>query len=259
MAKIIVAAILCVGLYTGLAYCEAVSGLDIMKRNDATQVVNFEQGTISMTLTNSNNRVRHRKVAQKIMHTQKGLRYRFINFLSPGDVKGTKLLSLENKDDDDTQWIFMPAIKRARQISAANNTDSFVGTELSFEDLRREKLNEHTYTVIGEETIDGQPCYKIEAVPATPERKKISGYSKRILWIRKDNFVGVQSHFFDKKGDLMKVFQASDVRQLPSGHHRAFNFHLENVKINHTTDLLFSEIVIGKKINKRTFSVRNLK
>jgi hypothetical protein len=37
----------------------------------------------------------------------------------------------------------------------------------------------------GEETVDGEPCWKIESTPR-PDRR--SQYSKSMLWIRKSNY-----------------------------------------------------------------------
>lgn len=241
------------------AFAETLSGRSIMERNDAAQVSRYETSTLTMTLVNENNRQRERKLIQKIMHTEDGSRKRYIYFEKPGDVKGTKLLTLENKGAEDTQWIFLPAIKRARQISVANNTDSFVGSELSFEDLRREKLDEHRYVLLNEETVDGKSCYVVEATPSTEKRKAESGYSRRMIWIQKDTFLALKTHFFDKHSKLLKTFHAEDIRQFPSGDSRAFKFHLENVQNHHRTILEFNNISLEEEINKSIFSIRSLR
>ena len=40
-------------------------------------------------------------------------------FLSPADVKGTKLLTHSHKGEDDDQWLFLPAMKERKELVVA--------------------------------------------------------------------------------------------------------------------------------------------
>jgi len=249
---------LCLLLFAVIPAYALVTGRDIMGKNDSIQSLRFEESTLTMKLINKNGRERIRRVEQKIANNDKGLRNRFIYFLEPGDIKGTKLLTLENKGEDDTQWFYLPAIKQARRISAAENTDSFVGSELSFEDLRRERLDEYSYKLIGEDKIDGQECYVIEAVPKNEKSQKISGYSRREIWIHKDNYINVQVKFYDKNNKMLKYFKASEIRKLSSGDWKAHQIYMENVQTSHKTILEYDDFKINQQIDDQIFSVRYL-
>ena len=39
--------------------------------------------------------------------------------------------------------------------------------------------------MLGDDTVDGAPCWKIES---TPKQTKTSQYTRSIVWIRKDNY-----------------------------------------------------------------------
>ena len=80
-----------------------------------------------------------------------------------------------------------------------------MGTDFTYEDLRPENTAVHTYTVTGTEAIEGEPCWVIESLPATEREAADTAYSKRRLWIRKDNYTLVKREYHDKQGRLEKI------------------------------------------------------
>ena len=87
-------------------------------------------------------------------------------------------------------------------------------------------LSEDAHTLVGEEDLDGKPCYVVESVPITE-----SIYGKKRQWIRKDDFTTIQIHYYDRKQDLLKtqkitwirdgkmrVYKELDVRNVQTGH-----------------------------------------
>ena len=78
-----------------------------------------------------------------------------------------------------------------------------------------EDLNEYKYSILREEPIDTHDCFVIEAVPSTASKKEETGYSKRILWIRKDVFMKVKVEYYDKNGH--QTVMTSVKRKLDSG------------------------------------------
>ena len=72
----------------------------------------------------------------------------------------------------------MPAYgQKLKRIAGGNKKGYFMGTDFSYEDLRPEKLEAHTYTVL-KRKCDNQDCYVIESLPSTDEEKKTNGYAK---------------------------------------------------------------------------------
>ena len=94
-----------------------------------------------------------------------------IVFLEPRDVKGTSLLTHSKiEPEDDSQWIFLPAIKRVKRISSSNRTGKFVSSEFSYEDLGSEEVmdNEHIWLLDLPCPTDAElTCAKVESRPKT--------------------------------------------------------------------------------------------
>jgi len=127
-------------------------------------------------------------------------------FRAPADVRGTAFLAFDHPGKAADQWLYLPALKRTRQITANMRDQSFVGTDLSYHDL--DLLQEMTdwteedarSSLRGEEDVDGVPTYVIEL---TPQREDI-GYEKIVLWLGTTDLVPRKLEFFEKGADPVK-------------------------------------------------------
>src|SRR5262249_40661560 len=126
--------------------------------------------------------------------------------LAPAEVKGTAFLSYTHKGRPADQWLYLPELKRVRQITSRARSESFVGTDLSYHDLDllQEMISwtedDAASSLRGEETIDGTASNVIEL---TPKREDI-GYKRIVIWLGKDDFVPPRLEFYDGETDPKK-------------------------------------------------------
>jgi predicted RND superfamily exporter protein len=241
------------------ALAQAPTGKQIIERNDAMRSVNDEQVELEMNLINKRGQKRERKVSWVLKNdaqrNQKGL----IRFISPADVRGTSLLSIENADREDDQWLYLPALRKSRRISAANKSDSFVGSDFAYEDLGSEDIDQHDYKLLREDMVDGAAAYVVEATPNNDQRRKESGYSRREIFVRKDNFAIARIDFYDRQKELSKVLRTKEIHQVPSTKTwRAKTIEMVNQKTGHTTVIVYGPFVIDKGVSDDTFTIREL-
>jgi len=61
-------------------------------------------------------------------------------YKKPTNVKGTAFLTFDYPDatKDDDQWLYLPALRKVRRISAADRGDYFLGTDFTYEDIKLE-------------------------------------------------------------------------------------------------------------------------
>lgn len=180
------------------------TGLDIMKKNKERHRLPYETEAVTMTLKDQTGREKQRTISIYSMEDANGLHKAMIQFLKPEDVRNVGLLTWEQKDQDDDQWLYLPEQKRSKRIVAGGKKNAFMGTDLAYEDLRAENLDAHTYNLTGSQTLDGHDCYVIEALPATDKEQQESGYDKRVLFVRKDILVPVKTEFYSH-GRLLKT------------------------------------------------------
>ena len=124
-----------------------------------------------------------------------------VEFMSPADVNGTKLLTWTHKKGDDDQWLFMPAIKRIKRISSRNKSGSFMGSEFAYEDMSSQEVEKYTYRFVEETKLDGREVWKYERYPV--DRR--SGYKRQIIWTDKEYMNALRVEYYDRKDELLKT------------------------------------------------------
>ena len=175
---------------------------------DKRHRVPYEHTHARMTLQEKDGVSRERTVEGWYANDDKNGDKLKIRFQTPADVQGTGLLSIEvlsAGESDDEQWLYLPSFKKTRRIAQAELGDRFVGTDLFYEDMKRRRLDDYTYTFLPEESVEGQPCFVIEALPSSPKVIKQSPYGRTMLWARKDNFFIVRVRVFDKDGGFAEL------------------------------------------------------
>ncbi|MDR2952438.1 MAG: outer membrane lipoprotein-sorting protein [Treponema sp.] len=130
----------------------------------------------------------------------------------PASVKGTRFLTMENKDSADDRWIFLPSLGKVRRIAASEGSGSFMGTDFSYDDIssmsRGADFDAHT--LLREESAGGTACYVIQSVPKDASYQ----YSKMVQWIAKDSKIGMKIELYDKKNALVKTVEMSGVKDI---------------------------------------------
>jgi hypothetical protein len=109
-----------------------------------------------------------------------------LRFTAPAEVKGVALLIYNHPERASDQWMWTPALERDRRIALQDRSTRFFGTDFSFEDLEERDVDQYDHAMVGNDTIDGVACWKIQT---TPKRSRSSQYTHSIAWIRKDNYV----------------------------------------------------------------------
>nr|ABW82991.1 outer membrane lipoprotein-sorting protein [uncultured bacterium pEAF66] len=138
-------------------------------------------------------------------------------FTGPADVKGVVLQSV-NYDEaaakEDDQWMYLPAFRQVRRIAATDKRGSFMGSQFSYIDLDKLRVGDYRQKLVGEETIDGKPCYMIERTPASESVINRTGYHKNMVWVDKETFVILKQSYFDARGVQFKYFLAKKVEKI---------------------------------------------
>ena len=183
-------------------------------------------------------------------------------FVEPADVKDTGFLTYdyEEPDRDDDQWLYLPALKKTKRIASADKSGSFMGSDFTYADMTDRNLDSYDYTLLKEIEIDGVPVWVVEAIPNTEREIKETGYTREIVFVRKDNHVQIRSKTWVKKGKRNKYF---DVKKLDliDGIWTRTEMHMTTKKGKrtlHKTILSAENVKYDQDMDADTFSVRRL-
>ncbi len=245
-------------VFRGTSHTWALTAKEIMERTETWNKPDDDTVPLTIILVNKRGKERRREMMRYVITDANKKDKSFLEFLKPADVRGTRFLTYEHVDRDDDRWMYLPALRKIRRITASNNTDNFMGTDLTFEDTRSERLATHAYTITREESLDGRDAYVIEAVPATPQEQKDSGYSKRYIWVDKATFLIMQRHFWNKKGEHIKTSKRFNLKQLTPDIWAYQRMEVEHHKRRHRSIFMFGERKINTGLKESKFSQRSL-
>jgi outer membrane lipoprotein-sorting protein len=234
---------------------------EIMEKNFFVSKVTSLQFDSVMTLINDKGQQRERKNDTIVKLQPNGVDSKFlIKFSTPADIKGTGFLQIEHIEGDDDLWIYLPALKKSRRLVANNKKDSFVGSDFSYGEISLPKVDQYRHALLRAEKIDGFDCYVIESTPATDTVRSNSGYSKKITWVRKDNFLETKVEYYDLANRLLKtqIIQKHQLIEPQKGRWFALYREMTNHQTGHRTTLSIGKVNTGIAAPDDLFTTRSI-
>jgi outer membrane lipoprotein-sorting protein len=210
------------------------------------------EGNLTMTLTNSRGEDRVRKIKQLTKDSGKSEK-KIMFFQYPTDVRNTSFMtwSYDEAGKDDDQWIYLPALKKVKRISSDSKSDYFMGSDFTYDDLGDRHPTEDVHKLLGEETVEGNDCYKVESTPKDEEYM----YSRTITWVTKDKWIALKKEFYDEDDDLLKTLEVKKFENI-NGFWIILGSRMHNLQKEHTTQMELENVKINSNIADRMFTVR---
>ncbi|MFC1521551.1 outer membrane lipoprotein-sorting protein [Elusimicrobiota bacterium] len=177
-------------------------------------------------------------------------------FDNPKDVKGTIFLTHSHKTKDDDQWLYLPALKRAKRITSRNKSGSFMGSEFAYEDISSEEVEKYTYEWIRDEKFNDMECFVFERYPVD---KRNSGYTRQTAWLDKEEYRTWKVEYYDRKESLLKTLTARSYKKYIEKFWKPDEFNMVNHQNGKSTTLTWSDYKFRTGLKDRDFSVNSLK
>jgi hypothetical protein len=177
-----------------------------------------------------------------------------LTFTAPPEVKGVALLVVNHPDRASDQWMWTPSIQRERRIALQDRSTRFFGTDFSFEDLEERDTNQYDYELLGNETVEGVACWKIES---RPRKTKASQYSLSLVWVRKDNYAFQRIENF-VEGQVARRLRYSRIENV-QGIWTARSLEMEDLRRNSRTTLTIDKLQYNLPTNDEDFTLQGLR
>ena len=254
--------VLSVVLLPAVSSSELPSGEEVAKNINARDEGVAVSRNVLMEMTDKRGKTRTRKTRgfRKYYGDEKRT---VIFYLSPKNVKDTAFLTYDYPEvqRDDDQWLYIPAARKVRRISASDRGDYFLGTDFTFEDIKLESkvsLDDYQRSTLREEVLDGLKTYVVEAIPVSKAVAKELGYSKVLQWVDPEIWMTRKAEFYDVRGKLLKTTYTKDIKQV-QGIWTAHLLEVNNHKTRHKTRFTFSDVYYDASINDGFFTERALR
>jgi len=227
------------------------NGLEISEMIQNRKAPKDISNTISMTLINSKGKKRTNKMISKSKDRNKK---QIMWFLEPKGDKGIAFLKIEIQDKDDQMKMWLPAFKKVRRISSKKKGDSFMGSDLSYEDLSNRDVKNNNFKKLFDEIIDDKGYYVLET---KPKKELNSFYSKHISWVDKENMTILKEESYDKKGELKK--KKSFKYDYINNYFIATLITVEDIQKGHITKVFISDVSVDNDLPESLFHERSLR
>ncbi|HPE56094.1 MAG TPA: outer membrane lipoprotein-sorting protein [Bacteroidales bacterium] len=229
-------------------FAQELTALEIVSKADQKTRGETSQGTMTMKIVRPS---WERTVEMKSW--SKSDDFFLIYITAPAKEKGQVFLKRYKE-----MWNWIPSINRMVKIPPSMMMQSWMGSDFTNDDLVKQSsiVMDYEHKLLGEETIRGQVCYKIELIPK-PDAPVVWG--KIISWITKDGFNVWKNEYYDEDIELINVENAYDLkdfgdRTIPS------RMEIEPVdEPGNKTILTFEDMKFNEPISDDFFSQQNMK
>lgn len=250
--------IMCAALLLPLcAFGESLTGYDISKRAHDVESGKTAQYNAVLTLQTKKGAVRTREITLRRKQYD-GVKKSLITFSAPKDVAGVAYLSFEYDSNTDAakeseSWLYMPAMKKVRRISGSSRQDDFMGSDFTYEDIGDRGLDKDDFTLAGEETVEGSDCWKVDCVAKDKSEKT----PRRIVWIRKDNYLIQKVHLYNQRGEVERELICSDIKEV-DGIWTICKMFMKNLQTEHTSTLELKTLNFNIDLSDNLFTVASI-
>lgn len=173
-------------------------------------------------------------------------RFKFLLvFDDPQEIRGVALLAVRNPDGTIERGVYLPAFGDTLKRPAGNDAGHFLGTDFAVGDLTPDALEEYRYVRAEDRMMEDTALFVIDAYPVSAEVERATGYGLRRHLLRKDNFVIIQTDFFDRRLRFRKRITHHDIKRVNSTSWRANMIVANDEREGHRTLL---------KVDRRVYS-----
>ncbi len=232
----------------------------IEKSRDVSKISGMEVlSTLKIFDSRGRERTRETSMASRLFdkgETEK----RIIRFRAPADIEGTGMLIFDYAEQNDDMWIYMPALRKTRRIVSTEKSKSFMGSEFSNADMSAPSMDNFNSYLRGAESIDGTDCWKLELIPVSDDVADEFGFSKKITWIGKEDYVTRKAEYYDLDGELLKVMTASGIKNIDpaAGKYLATRMEMDNVQSGRKSVFIMERIQFNPQVPEDYFTISYL-
>lgn len=232
--------------FSGLLYGQDAT--EIIRQMDEKMRGESLEAEVSMTIMRPD---WERTISMKSW--SRGSEYSLILITAPARDEGTAYLKRGNEI-----WNWVPNVGRTIKMPPSMMMQSWMGSDFTNDDLVRESsvVTDYEHELVGEETIEGYECYKIEMTPK-PDAPVV--WERVDVWVSKDEYLQLRSEFYDEFGDLINVMKGMNVKEFDGRMIPARMEMIPQDKEGHKTVMEYQSMEFNEGIPESFFSVQNMR
>ncbi len=240
----------------GTLAARTLTGMEVMEHVYTRPTGDTMYAELIMTITNSRGSTRDRSITQyRISDDAAGIEKKIMFFTAPADVRNTSFLSWSYTDGrSNEQWMYLPALRRVKRIAAGNTSDSFMGSDFTYDDMGERHPSEDTHIILREELYEGSNCIVVESRP----KDSSCPYSRTLSWVVKDEWIGLKKEYYDDSGKLVKTLNIDDAKRV-DGYWVIGDMTMSDLQKKSTTRIRMENVNFSRSLDDSLFTERQMK
>lgn len=175
--------------------------------------------------------------------------------ISPEYLRGMAFLTIEADSRSHDSFLYLPSLAKVRRVSTAQRGDSFLGSDVTYEDLERQDVEDFELTSMSRETWAGESVYRIGTRPL----KNYNYAAAEFLVAESDGAILATYHYKHNQNEPYRVIAAPRAGMVAKdGYVFPTRLRVENFSRGTTTEVEFGELRINPEIDDRIFSLAAL-
>ena len=231
---------------------QALDGAEVLKNLEASRQAKSHQMEMEMELYSSSGDMRSRTLSN---YRQEGEVDRtLMQFIAPADIKGTAFLLLDDQaNNQEDMYLYLPALGGVRKISGSQKNGSFVGSDLTYNDISIFSGANFSDNYQAEITAENEEIIELHLEIIDPD----IDYSYGKMWVRKDLWLAEKIEYYDQYEELIKIINLGNFDEI-EGNRLARRIKVENVQKGSKTILKMMEVEFDPDLDSNIFTIRYL-
>jgi outer membrane lipoprotein-sorting protein len=229
---------------TSLVAEEKLTALEILQRMDKF-VSGYDDQYIEsvMRIIDVNGDTKEYSLVTWQIGTQK----RLIRFTS-GEVKGMSMLIL----DRDNSWVYLPGYKKVRRVASHQMNQTFAGSDFTNNDMASAIWADAWKPELVKED---ETYYYLKCTPLPGQKMD---YGSALVYVNKDGFSQDQVDYFNTKGEKVKVYKNTQMKQWSPTLRRHSLIIMEDARTGHKTEIVVQKMEVNIGLKDSKFTKREL-
>lgn len=241
-------------LTINLTFLFSMTGLELATKMENRIKPVDTKSKSTMEITKKSGKKRNLKLINK---SKDNSTKQMLWFLEPKDDYGIGFLKIEKKGESDFMSMWLPGFKKNRRIKSQNKSDSFMGSDLSYEDMTNRDLEEYNFKILSDSSScsisSEEECYILSSKP----KDEYSEYSEHKTWVSKNNYIAIKEESYDKDSKKLKY---KEIDYTIIDEYYIMNYlYVKNLQKNTSTILKIEDIKINNGFPDEIFHQKNLK
>jgi len=235
-----------VSAYNAMVFAESLDAESIVRKVDKLYRHESSYAKMEMQITTP-----HWERTLEMEAWSEGLDKTFIVINSPAKEKGTATLRIGNE-----MWNYLPKTDKTMKIPPSMMMSSWMGSDFNNDDLVKESsmFEDYTYEFFTPDVVEDSIIYLV----LIPKENTPIVWGKIELAVRESDYLPVWQKFYDEKGDLMRVMNFKEIKQLGGKTIPTVMELIPKNKEGHITVIRYLDAKFDIKLDDDTFTLRNL-